>query len=54
MRHAGDGHFVHGGQRTPFRRGDALFVRAGVPHRFVDFSTDFATWVFFYGPELGH
>lgn len=50
---AGSGTFVHGGQRTPFQEGDALFVRAGVPHRFEDFSPDFATWVFFYGPEGG-
>ena len=33
--------------------GDVLFVAAGVEHRFVDFSDDFATWVFFYGPEGG-
>jgi mannose-6-phosphate isomerase-like protein (cupin superfamily) len=50
---AGSGTFVHGGQRTAFHEGDALFVRAGVPHRFEDFSPDFATWVFFYGPEGG-
>jgi mannose-6-phosphate isomerase-like protein (cupin superfamily) len=50
---AGTGTFVHGGQRTVFHEGDALFVRAGVPHRFEDFSPDFATWVFFYGPEGG-
>jgi mannose-6-phosphate isomerase-like protein (cupin superfamily) len=49
----GSGIFAHGGQRTPFHEGDALFVRAGVPHRFVEFSPDFATWVFFYGPEGG-
>jgi len=50
---SGSGSFVHGGQRTPFRAGDTLFVRAGVPHRFEDFTADFATWVFFYGPEGG-
>ena len=50
---AGTGTFVHRGERTPFRAGDTLFVRAGVPHRFEDFSADFATWVFFYGPEGG-
>jgi len=33
--------------------GDVLFVAAGVEHRFVDFSDDFAAWVFFYGPEGG-
>ncbi|MGH8241901.1 MAG: cupin domain-containing protein [Steroidobacteraceae bacterium] len=49
----GTGTFVHGETRTRFHEGDALFVRAGVPHRFEDFSPDFATWVFFYGPEGG-
>ena len=49
----GTGTFVHGGERTPFHERDTLFVRAGVPHRFEDFSPDFATWVFFYGPEGG-
>ena len=49
----GTGTFVHGEAKTPFHEGDALFVRAGVPHRFVDFSPDFATWVFFYGPDGG-
>jgi mannose-6-phosphate isomerase-like protein (cupin superfamily) len=49
----GTGTFVHGRERTPFHEGDTLFVRAGVEHRFVDFSADFATWVFFYGPEGG-
>ena len=50
---AGSGTFVHGGQRSPFHEGDTLFVKAGVPHRFEDFTPDFATWVFFYGPEGG-
>lgn len=49
----GTGIFVHGENRTPFHEGDALFVRAGVSHRFEEFSPDFATWVFFYGPEGG-
>ena len=31
--------------------GDALFVPAGEPHRFEDFSDDFAAWVVFFGPE---
>ncbi len=49
----GIGTFEHGGERTPFHEGDAIFVRAGIAHRFVDFSPDFAAWVFFYGPEGG-
>jgi hypothetical protein len=32
---------------------DALFARAGEPHRFEDCSPDFATWVIFYGPKGG-
>ncbi len=50
---AGTGAFVHGDERSPFGPGDALFVRAGIVHRFEDFSADFSTWVFFYGPEGG-
>jgi mannose-6-phosphate isomerase-like protein (cupin superfamily) len=29
--------------------GDALFVPARVPHRFVNISDDFATWALFWG-----
>lgn len=49
----GRGMFVNGGCRHPFEAGEVLFVRAGVVHRFEEFSEDFATWVFFYGPEGG-
>jgi len=40
-------------QRVHCDRGDVLFAAAGVPHRFENFSDDFFTWVFFYGPEGG-
>ncbi len=50
---SGHGGFVHGAERTAFSPGDVLFVPAGMEHRFVDFSPDFSTWVFFYGPEGG-
>ncbi|NUO02926.1 MAG: cupin domain-containing protein [Saprospiraceae bacterium] len=50
---AGTGQFECGGVLTGFGPGDFLFVPAFVPHRFVDFSEDFSTWVFFYGPEGG-
>lgn len=50
---SGQGVFVHGTMRTPFLPGDVLFAEAGLEHRFVDFSADFATWVFFYGPDGG-
>jgi mannose-6-phosphate isomerase-like protein (cupin superfamily) len=50
---SGSGTFLHGDARSPFGPGDVLFVRAGIAHRFEEFTTDFATWVFFYGPEGG-
>jgi len=49
----GSGTFVNGATRHAFAPGDAMFVPAGVPHRFVDFTEDFAVWVMFYGPEGG-
>ena len=50
---SGSGRFAKGGERYPFAAGDVLFVPAGVPHRFEDFSDDLAVWVIFYGPEGG-
>jgi mannose-6-phosphate isomerase-like protein (cupin superfamily) len=50
---SGTGMFVNGDTRLPFEPGEVLFVPAGVVHRFEDFTEDFATWVFFYGPEGG-
>lgn len=50
---SGTGTFINGDYQQPFEPGEVLFVPAGVDHRFVDFSDDFATWVFFYGPEGG-
>lgn len=50
---SGTGWFVNGPRRHRFAPGDALFVPAGVEHRFEDFSGDFAVWVVFYGPEGG-
>ena len=49
----GKGDFFIGGGRYAFGPGDALFVPAGVEHRFENFSDDFLTWVVFYGPEGG-
>ena len=49
----GHGVFVRGDEKINFTPGDALFVAAGIEHRFVDFSKDFAAWVVFYGPEGG-
>lgn len=50
---SGTGTFQHGTERQAFGPGDVLFVEAGLEHRFVDFTDDFATWVFFYGPDGG-
>lgn len=51
--HAGHGEFVNGGERRRFGPGDVIFVRAGVEHRFENFSDDFETWVVFWGPDGG-
>jgi mannose-6-phosphate isomerase-like protein (cupin superfamily) len=49
----GRGTFVYDDARHPFGPGDFLFARAGVPHRFEDFTDDLVVWVLFYGPEGG-
>ncbi len=49
----GSGEFVCGDARQSFIPLDVLFAAAGVAHRFENFTTDFAVWVFFYGPEGG-
>src|ERR1700740_1169464 len=38
---SGSGEFVMAGERSRFKPGDALFVAAGVEHRFENFSDDF-------------
>ena len=50
---SGTGDFVVAGERSCFKPGDALFVAAGVEHRFENFTADFTTWVIFYGPVGG-
>jgi mannose-6-phosphate isomerase-like protein (cupin superfamily) len=49
----GDGFFMRNGERVSCKKGDLLFVPAGMEHRFENFSDDFATWVIFYGPDGG-
>ena len=49
----GNGWFQNGQERVAFGQGDVLFVPAGRVHRFEQFSSDLALWVFFYGPEGG-
>jgi len=50
---SGSGEFLNNGIRTNFSSGDFLFVPAGIEHRFENFTSDFSTWVLFYGPEGG-
>ncbi|MGB4845935.1 MAG: cupin domain-containing protein [Ferruginibacter sp.] len=50
---AGQSSFFRNGETTECKTGDVLFVPAGMEHRFVNFSKDFATWVIFYGPAGG-
>jgi mannose-6-phosphate isomerase-like protein (cupin superfamily) len=45
--------FVRGGERVVVAAGDLLFVPAAMEHRFEEMSSDFATWVMFYGPAGG-
>jgi len=50
---AGSGQFVKGTERVQFQPGEILFVPARTEHHFENFTDDFATWVFFYGPDGG-
>ncbi len=49
----GEGVFVNGDTRQSFGPGDVLYAAAGEVHRFEEFTDDFYTWVFFYGPDGG-
>ena len=50
---SGHGEFLNDGKIIKFNTGDFLFVKAGIVHRFLNFSSDFSTWVLFYGPKGG-
>jgi mannose-6-phosphate isomerase-like protein (cupin superfamily) len=50
---SGTGEFINGENKSQFAPGDFLFVAAGVKHRFINFTNDFATWVIFSGPKGG-
>jgi hypothetical protein len=50
---SGSGTFSLEGESVPFKRGDVLFAPAHKKHRFIRFTRDFSTWVFFYGPVNG-
>jgi len=49
----GQGVLTVEGREYRFASGDVLFVPAHAEHRFTSFTSDFATWVVFYGPEGG-
>lgn len=49
----GAGMFFNGETRRQAEVGDLIFAPTGKPHRFEDFTEDFAVWVMFYGPEGG-
>ena len=49
----GRGVFFDGQARHRVETGAFLFVAAGQPHRFEEFTDDFAAWVLFYGPPGG-
>jgi len=49
----GHSRFTAGNDEYSVMPGDVLFVPAGMEHRFDQFTEDFSTWVFFYGPEGG-
>jgi mannose-6-phosphate isomerase-like protein (cupin superfamily) len=45
----GSGGFIQADETRAVAPGDLLFVPKGIPHRFVDFTDDFSTWVIFFG-----
>jgi mannose-6-phosphate isomerase-like protein (cupin superfamily) len=49
----GKGLFFDGAREHSVEAVSFLFVPAGHLHRFEEFSSDFAVWVMFYGPEGG-
>ena len=49
----GTGRFFDGADRRAVEPGTFIFVAAGQVHRFEELSSDFAVWVFFYGPQGG-
>ena len=49
----GNSEFVLENSRMHLAAGDCAFVPAGAVHRFENFSSDFSTWVVFWGPNGG-
>jgi len=50
---SGTAMFYNEGVEVEVMAGDCLYVPAFAEHHFLNFSGDFVTWVFFYGPEGG-
>ena len=50
---SGTGDIVKNGERLRSAPHDVIFVEAGAVHRFENFSSDFQTWVVFWGSEGG-
>jgi mannose-6-phosphate isomerase-like protein (cupin superfamily) len=50
---SGSGYVLKNGQRRPFTAHDVIFVEAGAEHGFVEFTSDFAAWVVFWGADGG-
>ena len=50
---SGSSQFYRDGDTIDCKTGDVLFVPAGMEHRFMNITDDFATWVIFYGQEGG-
>ena len=48
---SGSADFDRNGETINCKVHDVLFVPAGMPHRFLNISADFGTWVIFYGEE---
>jgi hypothetical protein len=46
---AGSSEFAMGSEQRTVKSGDLIFVPAGMPHRFLDFSEDLAVWIIFFG-----
>lgn len=44
----GHGFLIREEEKLAISAGDVIYVPAHMPHRFVDFSDDFATWVVFF------
>ncbi|MGH8427268.1 MAG: hypothetical protein ACRES7_04705 [Gammaproteobacteria bacterium] len=53
MIRTGVGELLIDGIRNMFQPCEIFFVGSGIEHRFENFSPDFSTWIFFWGPNGG-